>query len=357
MAHHILCVHGIGKHEDDWVRSKDDGGQSFEELFKEKWQQYPQLGEFDANVKLHSIHYDDEINNIFESWEQHANKLKDGLASSPLLRGEVKWFTGVIDKATAARDKADWQYTHLLDLLLFLGSPTLQDRLVTYVGQQIIQFIKAHGGENVSLIAHSMGTAMAHKVVQALYNEGVDIPGSGTQTLRGDFRFESVSMIANTSFALSRNRATHYAGIVRPSMAVGGCCSKWLNVNHRLDPVGQFTPFNYREDPNWLDARVDARGWHRDITLSRISNASVHSINHYFLDPSFHIPFFELTFGVDFAESQRDEAISDFESATPEGKFKALRSHLAALDVSDTDSFKTYFESLRAFFDLLRSAE
>ena len=35
--HHILCIHGIGVHEDDWVRGQGGEPQSFEELFKEKF--------------------------------------------------------------------------------------------------------------------------------------------------------------------------------------------------------------------------------------------------------------------------------------------------------------------------------
>lgn len=359
MTHHVLCVHGIGKHDNDWVRAADDGGQSFEDLFKEKWQKYADsLGDFDAEVKLHSIHYDDEIDKIFDSWAEQGNKLKQSLASSPLLLGEIDWFTGAIDRAAEAKNEQNWQYTHLLDLLLFVGSPTLQDRLVTYVGRQIIERINARtSDDSVSLIAHSMGTAMAHKTIQALYNEGVEMPDGGTQTLKGDFSFETVCMVANTSYALSRDRKSHYDGIVRPTRSVGdGCCSKWINVNHRLDPVGQFMPFNYKANPKWLDPRVEARGWHRDITPSAISSRAIHSINHYFRDPQLYMPFFELTFGARFSAKQRDSAIAEFEQGTPEGKFKALKAHLQALDVSQTESFKTFFQSLKSFFDLVRNA-
>jgi hypothetical protein len=135
-----------------------------------------------------------------------------------------------------------------------------------------------------------------------------------------------------------------------------GCCFTWINVNHRLDPVGRFMPFNYKADPAWLDPVVEAHGWHRDITPTRISSKDIHSLTHYFRDPSFHLPFFELTFDADYGEKVRRTAIDEFVENTPEGKFKTLLSHLEsdALDVSTAESFKTFVLTLRDFFGLTK---
>lgn len=353
--HRILCIHGIGKHGNDWVTEVDDLDQSFDALFREKWKKYSALkGKFDDVVKLHSIHFDDEIEKIFQSWATEAKKLKDGLATSPLLAGEVGWFTDAIDKAAESKDQSDWQFTHLLDVLMFVGSPSIQDRIITYVGNQILKLVVANPNDNFSVIGHSMGTAVAHKVIQALFNEGVVTANGKRQSLKGHFSFQTVCMIANTSYSLSRDRANHYSGIVRPSLTVGqGCCTCWLNANHRLDPVGQFMKFDIRKNPQWLDAKVSTRKLHWDEPLSRISSAAIHSINHYFRDPSFHIPFFELTFGVDISDKQQSKAIEEFEASTPEGEFKTLKSHLEQLDVTNTDSFRVFFESLKSFQKLV----
>lgn len=359
-THHILCVHGIGVHDNDWVRKKEDAEpQTFEELVEEKWEKYPALkGDFSKKVKLHSVHYDDEINRIFQSWKQQAADLKKALASSPALQNQFDWFTGIVDEAGAPKKQADWRYTHLMDLLMVIGSPTLQDRLVTRVARQIVDLVNdAEEDDDVSLIAHSMGCAMAHKALQALYNEGVETP-QGRQTLRGDFRFVNVTMVANTSYCLSRDKDGHYKGIVRPSAKVGGgCCTTWINVNHRVDPVGRFLPFDYRKNPDWLEPFVAAKGWHQDIPLTRISSKDIHSLTHYFRDPSFHIPFFELAFGVDFSDQQLADALKEFEAETPVGKFKTLLSHLESekLDMTKAgDDYRKFFEALRDFFGLTK---
>jgi hypothetical protein len=358
-THHVLCIHGIGKHADDWVRTKDEGEtHSFEDLARQAWERYPatkKKGAFDDRVRLHSIHYDDEINKIFANWEEQANKLKEGLALSPLLLDQAAWFTDAVDKASGAKNEADWRYTHLMDLLLFVASPSIQDRLVAYVGAQIAALVKEHHAAGpISVIAHSMGCAMAHKAIQALYNEEVETP-MGRQSLKGDFKFEHVCMVANTSYALSRDRANHYKGMVRPSLTAGqGCCFSWINANHQLDPVGRFQRFDHRKDPSWLDPRIEGRGWHRDIVLSRISAKNIHALTHYFRDPALHIPFFELAFDARFSDAQRGAAVDDFIASTPEGKFKGLRAQFNLLDVSSADSFKDFIKSFKAFRDAIR---
>ena len=349
--HHVLCIHGIGTHKVDWVRDTEDDEPSFEEVFKEKWTEAG-LKSFDQRVKLHSIHYDDEIDKLFASWEEQAEKLKKQLASSPVLKHEAAWFTERVDSAARARDEAEWAYTHLLDLLLFVGSPGLQDRLVNYVGKQILDLVNdpKNKKDYFSVIGHSMGCAMAHKVIQALFNEGVEIDGQ-RETLKGDFVFQNVCMVANTSYALSRDREHHYAGtIVRPSMTVGkGCCYTWLNVNHALDPVAQFQRFDPGKDPNWLDPRIEGRGWHRDVPTALISSRNIHALTHYFRDPKFYLPYFELVFDEEFDPDALAKATDKFLKTTPQGQFKTLVSHLKALDTSKLESFRAFCEALEQF--------
>ncbi len=345
--HHILCIHGIGKHSASWIRDKADGEESFEDLFKGTWKNFSRLGDFDDEVTLHSIHYDDEIDKIVSSWEGQAKSIKDQLQVSPQLVGEVEWFTETLDEVSKAKQEDQWAYTHLMDLLLFVGSPSLQDRLVNYVGAQLLDIIKSNKG-SFSLIGHSMGTAMAHKVVQAMYNEEVKTASGVVQTLRGDFSFETVAMIANTSYALSRDRKDHYKGVVKPSVVVGaGCCSKWFNVNHKYDPVGQFMPFDYRENPDWLETAVSANGWHWDIELTDITARNIHSINHYFRDPAFHIPFFEKTFGVDMKKAEKRAAIQKFDGLKKAFPVKTFKASLETLGVSKLETFRDFYTAIK----------
>jgi hypothetical protein len=359
--HHIVCVHGIGQHSKQWAsKDLDDGDISFATLLEELWDKYPGTsgkGKFKDNVTVHSVCYDDEIEKIFGTWTKYADDLKAGLKLSPLLLDQAAWFTDAIDSAAKGRKGNKWGYTHLMDLILFVGSPTLQDRLVNHAGAQIIKVaneVKDDATHKLSIIGHSMGCAMAHKAIQAMFNETV-VTDMGPQTLKGDLKFENVTMVANTSYSLSRDRDNHYIGYVRPSLAAGeGCCYSWINVNHELDPVGRFQPFNYRKDPKWLDPRIETRGWHRDIPISRVSSKSIHSINHYFRDPKLHIPYLELVFDAQFSDDEITKAVDEFEDRTPEGKFKGLVSQLKLLDVSNAESFKDLFVALKSFQEAIK---
>ena len=357
MKHHILFIHGIGAHSNEWLTAPEkEGGKSISDQFFALLAGYAAMNSVAKDsVALHSIHYDDEILKLFANWGDQVSALKDGLSTSPILKDEAARFTQLIDSLSEAQEGADFKFTHLMDLLLFVGSPSIQDRLVTYVGRQVMELIRDRPEDRFSLVGHSMGTAMAHKVLQAMFNEGIVDEDGVRHTLRGDFRFECVSMVANASFALSRDRANHYTGIVRPSLSAGtGCCTKWINVNHRLDPVGMFMPFDWRADPRWLDAKVELRGFHRDIRLSRISKPDIHALSHYLADPRFHIPLLELTFGRRVSIKQRDDAIKAFDDATPEGQFKSLKAHFETLDLSSTESFFEFYSATKSFLDVIR---
>ena len=357
-THHIICVHGIGTHSKTWVKDKDGSGdekQSFEELFQEKRDRFPQLK--NRKFELHSICYDDEIDKIFQSWADYAKQLKDQLKTSPLLAAQAAWFTDAVDKAVAAKGESNFGYTHLMDLLLFVGSPTLQKRLVTYVGNQVIKLIQQYAqNDDISILGHSMGCAMTHKVVQALYNEGVETKPGKIETIQGDFRFVNVAMVANTSYSLSRSRDKFYQDrLVRPSSrAEEGCSYTWLNVNHQLDPVARFLPFDCHKDAAWLDPVVATNGDYLDVVLKQLTSKSIHSLTHYFRDPSFYIPYFKLVFGAKFSEKDVRDAHGEFDELTPEGKFKGLVSHLEAIDLSDTSSLKSLFEALKDFYALIQ---
>lgn len=156
--HHVICIHGIGNHSNQWVTTKDKNDEeSVSDQFFGLLKKYPALKSVDpGSIKLHSIHYDDEILKIFSNWADQAKALKDGLASSPLLKDQASEFTKIIDDASDAQQDASFKFTHLMDLLLFAGSPSIQDRLVTYVGRQIIELINSNPADNFSLIGHSM---------------------------------------------------------------------------------------------------------------------------------------------------------------------------------------------------------
>ena len=357
--HHVLCIHGIGHHATDWIETKDDGSKSFEETMQDRWHSLPTLKKvkFDQMVHVQPVCYDDEIRKLLKNWKNQVDSIKKLLKTSPVLSDEADRFIPYFDDATADAgadpSKGDWRETHLADLLIIMGSPTLQDNLVRHLAKQLIDHLRKWADDEgglpvVSVVAHSAGCAMAHKAIQALYNEKL-----GGQSLGSHFQFDLVCMIANTSFTLTRDTDTHYTGWMRPSLTVGrGCTRRWISANHQLDPVGRFLPFD--PPPEWLDSDVEGNNWYRDLMLTSLSSKNVHSINHYFRDPRLHVPFFQLLVKAPLTEEEIKKAAADFAATTVEGQAKTLVSSLKQLDPSGTTSVKDWFDALRAFKKLLK---
>lgn len=360
MKKYILCVHGIGKHSTNWTDTTDNG-KSFKATLAAIWDRYAQANYrelFLNEIEIIPIHYDDEIVKIFDEWVKDTNSIKEALKAAPLVLDQIDWFVDAIDAASSAEADDDFRFTHLMDLILFAGIQSIQDRLVVFVGNQIGEHIKEIKKQDpaaeISIIAHSMGTAMIHKVIQDLYTEKASTV-FGTQTLQGDFKFKNITMVANCAYALSRNRDSFYSGVVRPSInASEGCCVTWINVGHRYDPVARFMPFDPYKDRNWLDPFIAMKGWHKYITLNGISSRDIHSLNHYFDDPELHIPFFRLAFDFDFSDEELQEASKMFEQKTIQGQYKGLEAQFLKLDVKDKTSFKDFIVTLKAFFTVIK---
>lgn len=360
--HHILCLHGVGKHSDKWV--EDDGNQSFKHVFREQWDAYNKLKKkgFDENIHLESIHYDDRINKLFKSWKEQSENLKKFLEISPGAQDDFTWLTDAIDKASEAEGKDDRLYTHLMDLMLFWGSPTIQNDLVQYVGGQIIAYVNKvmsrpeSSGEEISIIAHSMGTSMLHKVLQAMFNQKVN-----GETLSGDFKFNLIAQVSNISYVLSGDRENHYRAVtgpnetlVRPSVIPDkGVSLKMINANHEFDPAAKFLPF---EPPlsTWLDTSTASLDWYRNITLTHFSSVNIHVINHYFRDPKLHVPFFELLLDISLPVAEKKKVALAFASSTPVAGFKNVKAQYKQLIDSDGKSFKAFYKSLMNFYKIIK---
>ena len=181
---HVLCVHGIGKHANNWIETVDDGDISFKDLFFDRWNNLNNSHNYlpRHDIQLHSIHYDDAIIRLLNNWEEQLTSLSSGLADIPDFKDHKAFFDDVIEKSKLANDeKQTYIQTHLLDLLMFAGLYSVQDSIIVKVGNQIGDIIQNHvdknRGDKVVVIGHSMGTAVTEKALKALFNETVTVDG------------------------------------------------------------------------------------------------------------------------------------------------------------------------------------
>lgn len=356
-THYILCVHGIGAHSDNWVEDQDDGGQSFKELFFELVEKYPNVkNELDGKVKLVPIHYNDYFERIIDHWQTHLDTLLSFQGSGELMLSSQGYVKEIAEKAKQAEDAQEFWRTHIMDLVLFAGLGSIKEPVLLYVAKQILERCREAGPyDKFSIIGHSMGSSVVEKALKKLYNEDIN-----NDTLKGDLKFRSICLIANCAYTLSRDHGSFYLSDFKPSGANDGMCERMFNVNHRWDPVGQFKPFDPDSEMDWLHPEDTWR--YTDIQLKRLSSSNVHSINHYFRDPSLHIPYLRMLCDTDqpqgaplvskISAEEELQAQTAFLAKTPLGTYKSAYADLKALDAKNVQSFKEFHQRLQAMLAL-----
>jgi hypothetical protein len=146
-------------------------------------------------------------------------------------------------------------WSHAADALLYRLSSTVRERVKVRVAKQIIDEVtKQYDTEQESLwsvIAHSLGTAVAHDALDMLATGHV--PGAPVNAF--DPKIEQanvIAMVANTS-RLLETVVDAYESAVKPGRAgqAGRDCLRFLNFRHFLDP---FTIPQMFHPQAWPDA-------------------------------------------------------------------------------------------------------
>ena len=359
--HHLLCIHGVGQHANDWVTSEEqDDGLTLKDRFQTSWKQYSVLGNTDDLV-FHSIHYDDAILRLLNTWEDMLGQFATLAPRTPLMKSGTDFFNELHEKALATKEedsRKQFLRTHVMDLLLFYTIPSVTDAVITYVGRQCLEVInrelEQEEDATFSVLGHSLGTSVVEKTLKAMFNEGIEQPNGSMDTLKGDFKFQSVSLVANTSFTLARvdDKESFYINSnFKPGSDSGAICQSLLNINHKLDPVGQFRPFN--PPAQWL--HPDDGHCYIPVELSRLSSTNIHSINHYLRDPRAHIPLFNSIKGYTAISKQAlDSAKNQFDAQTPLGRFKSMTTALEKLRIDDSSTMKEFVQSVIAVQEIAR---
>ena len=197
--HHLLCIHGVGQHANDWVASEEqDDGLTLKDRFQTSWKQYSVLGNTD-DLEFHSIHYDDAIIRLLNNWEDMLGQFATLATKTALMKSGTDFFKELHEKALETEEEDSRQQflrTHVMDLLLFYTIPSVTDAVITYVGRQCLEVInrelEQEEDATFSVLGHSLGTSVVEKTLKAMFNEGIEQPNGSMDTLKGYFKFQSV---------------------------------------------------------------------------------------------------------------------------------------------------------------------
>ena len=312
-----------------------------------------------VQLDLKSIHYDFAYSKLYSQWEAEIAKLKTNLAVFSGLADKFAALINIAENPANGIADDEFFYTHILDVLWYWGNSLVQEKIIAEVADQIITDVAKHytkTGHTFSIVGHSMGTSVVHKVLQALWTQpDYDNRLDNGVSLSSVLKFRVLMQISNTSYVLSADRDQHYKTLVKPSaIANQGVCRTMMNVSNRYDFKSEMIPFDPPRD-EWLDAHTQWDKGYLDIKTTRITSPNVHSISHYFENPLVHIPFFERVLNRRIPAASKAREIERFQARTPSGQFKHIKRQFEALQDEGIDSSADFIVSIKSFVDLIKS--
>ncbi|MER3424020.1 MAG: hypothetical protein C4293_13125 [Nitrospiraceae bacterium] len=164
MAKHLLfLIHGIGVHEPEWGEELDGPIKTLQKV-SEQYAYFQKPGQaLSEKVEFIPIHYDEVFKEIISQWQQDAAAI-DQWDVNGMLHGGLTWL------ATASDQKVWW--SHIADLAMYRFFPIYRQRVRSHVilqlAQRIEQAMNTEGSATCSVLAHSMGTAVAHDCLHLL---------------------------------------------------------------------------------------------------------------------------------------------------------------------------------------------
>ena len=276
MATHILFfVHGVGKHATDWAEAADGPIETLKRASRQY--EYFQTAALESRVDLVPVHYDEMFSQVIAAWKQNAAAVNE-LDTSGVLKPALGWLTD------ASEEKFWW--SHVADAVMYRFSLPYRQLVRTHVIKQLSERIDEEfdeeGSATCSVLAHSLGTAVAHDSLHYLgTTEWGDVANPFNPI---HWRFQHVFMLANTSRLLGSDdpgMMPPYKSIVRPGPVEdpASYCGTYWNFRHEFDPIT-------------IPKRFDAVGWNNYLleVVSHYHETNIHSLSHYLTHPKVHVP-------------------------------------------------------------------
>lgn len=297
MAKHALVfVHGMGEYADGWHEpAMTVLSAAFAEYEAFKGTAFTDL------VTPVPTNYSTLFTKLREQWKKEVGAIKTTLgqqldAVDKTEKAKVdKEIDNVAEKIGAGADSFAW--THAMDVVLYRFFALARHAVNVDLAQQIMAKATTAQFDGWSVIAHSLGTAVTHNTLHALYTTQL-VPGQPPLKPM-ETRPKVLAMIANVSRVLQLPDLKVFGSKVCPGSALlDRVCQIYLNVRHQWDPFTIPQPFI--PDPGWPDAVTFNSSQYQHIRPSHLrlkKYMDVHDLAHYLMNPRVHVPIFRGIFG------------------------------------------------------------
>ncbi|MFN0058579.1 MAG: hypothetical protein ACKVX7_09010 [Planctomycetota bacterium] len=331
--HYVFLIHGMGEHKKGewhlpWVKQLTELSARYAGFAKtplDKW------------VEFVPISYDALIEARLTKWGKDAAKLEGKLGA--LGSGAESVFAWL---KTASDEEKEFFWSHVADVVLWTlfaqERASIEANVLLQVAKSLETMYGESGAHASTIIAHSLGTAVAHNVVHQLATSGATKQGFGPN----EHRWHNLFTIANVSRVI-QTMPKVYESVTRPGPDgdANSACRHFYNVRHELDPFTWPKPF-------------DPVGWpsFTKIAIRQVNDWNVHGIDHYFDNPRVHIPLLRaITSWRLITVDEEIAAVSQFDDETSLKSFDLTE--LSSLLPINPEGFNEPLQYVRLFVDTL----
>ncbi len=263
----LFLVHGMGTS----LEAAAEPSAWFKEIettLHTAWNRFPSLVDenFSDYIELCPLSYD-------QRFRQYTGRVAAAGESLKSKIGDASYAKALALIAGAgADDEENFLWANVMDVLLYrLGGDfniEVQVALQLQLAHKVREAWAARTGTPVqfSMISHSLGTAVAHGMLQRLALGAIG--ESDVFKLGNNFKLRCYMTLANVSRVLFRPRGSIYGKtLVRPGQYV----ESFINARHIADPMP--TPMRF--------APATWGAGYREIELSHCRGANLHAFTHY----------------------------------------------------------------------------
>jgi hypothetical protein len=308
MSKHLLfLVHGMGIHPaNQWANDVINKLTSLS-------QKYAFFGKhaLDAFVNFVPVNYDPVFDTILSKWSHDSGNITAFAKGIGLDDADaLSWLT------TADQKEKNFFWTHCTDVILYRFYKNVRDAIRIEVVRQIVEALnneykQSNSTSMCSVMAHSLGTAVAHDCLQSL---GSSPQGQTSPYAPNHFKFQNFFMLANTSNLLKTD-LNPYNSLVKSGAQsdAAAYCNNFYNFRNEFDPIA--LTMKFKPEPAW------PIGFY-DISINHIHHVNVHDWLTYLDNPSVHIPILKSvsTFNA-VTSAEEKQARAEFPQFIPSGIF------------------------------------
>lgn len=298
----VIMIHGVGKQAPgQWSTPMVDKLKKVASNY-----QWFKNNPLETRADFIEINYDDLIEDVIKQWSTEANGVAKAVSAQAVTAGKVLEVLG------QGGDSDEFYWDNVADVAIYRFFKTtryaIRARVVKALKDAILPYFNHDPDIKCMVIAHSMGTMVAH---DAIYELMYGTWAGAENALKGrSFKFDSICMLANTGRLLQTEFPGDGMSIYDSPVTAGEAAFHYLNCNNKYDPI----TWSYSFKPAW-----NTPGFEQPVVqhLNVLKPWTVHNMEFYLENPRVHIPILNRIVNDVITTSETEKAYSDFKAKEP----------------------------------------